>query len=78
MILLRKSIVTVDILYWMPDYTNVLQEFVWQTSDIVPGYPRVHRFLIYWKENIEAVISKVRVADAETNEYIPAKALYEL
>jgi len=78
MILLRKSIVTVDILYWMPDYTNVLQEFVWQTSDIVPGYPRVHRFLIYWKENIEAVISEVRVADAETNEYIPAKALYEL
>jgi uncharacterized protein Usg len=78
MILRRKSIVTVDILYWMPDYTNVLQEFVWQTSDIVPEYPRVHRFLNYWQENIEAVISEVRIADAETIEYIPAKALYEL
>ena len=78
MILRRKSIVTVDILYWMPDYTNVLQEFVWQTSDIIPEYPRVHRFLNYWQENIEAVISEVRIADAETIEYIPAKALYEL
>ena len=78
MILRRKSIVTVDILYWMPDYTNVLQEFVWQTSDIVPEYPRVHRFLNYWQENIEAVISEVRIADAETIEYIPAEALYEL
>ena len=78
MIIRRKSLVTVDILYWMPDYTNVLQKFVWQTSDIVPEYPRVHRFLNYWQENIEAVISEVRIADAETIEYIPAKALYEL
>lgn len=78
MIIRKKSLVTVDILYWMPDYTNVLQKFVWQTSDIVPEYPRVHRFLNYWQENIEAVISEVRIADAETIEYIPAKALYEL
>ena len=35
-------------------------------------------FLNYWQENIEAVISEVRIADAETIEYIPAKALYEL
>jgi len=62
----------------MPDYNNVLQEFVWQTSDIIPEYPRVHRFLNYWQENIEAVISEVRIADAETIEYIPADVLYEL
>ena len=54
MIIRKKSLVTVDILYWMPDYTNVLQKFVWQTSDIVPEYPRVHSFLNYWQENIEA------------------------
>ena len=78
MIIRKKSLVTVDILYWMPDYTNVLQKFVWQTSDIVPEYPRVHSFLNYWQENIEAVISEVRIAYAETIEYIPAKALYEL
>lgn len=78
MIIRKKSLVTVDILYWMPDYTNVLQKFVWQTSDIVPEYPRVHRFLNYWQENIEAVISEVRIADAETIEYIPADVLYEL
>jgi len=78
MIIRKKSLVTVDILYWMPDYTNVLQKFVWQTSDIVPEYPRVHRFLNYWQENIEAVISEVRVADAERIDYIPVDVLYEL
>ena len=78
MIIRRKSIVTVDILYWMPDYENVLQEFVWQTSDIVPDYPRVHRFLNYWRENIEAVISEVKVADAIDNSYLPVKEVYTL
>ena len=78
MILRRKSIVTVDILYWMPDYNNILQEFTWQTRDVVPEIPRVHKFLNYWYENIDAVISEIKVSDAETNDYIPAKALYEL
>ena len=78
MILRKKSLVTVDILYWMPDYRNVLQEFIWQTNDIVPEIPRVHKFLNFWNDNIDAVISEIRVADAETNDYIPAKALYEL
>ena len=55
MILLhKKSIVTIDVFYYLPEYTNILQEFVWQTEDIVPEYPRVHQFLNYWKENIKA------------------------
>jgi len=78
MILRKKSLVTVDILYWMPDYRNVLQEFIWQTNDIIPEIPRVHKFLNFWNNNIDAVISEIRVADAETNDYIPAKALYEI
>ena len=54
---------TLNVLYWIPDYKNVLQEFIWQTSDIKPEYPRVHRFLNYWHDNIEAVISEVNIAD---------------
>ena len=47
----------------MPDYTHILQEFIWQTSDFRPEYPRVHKFLNYWHDNIEAVISEVNIAD---------------
>ena len=78
MIIRKKSLVTVDILYWMPDYENILQQFIWQTKDVVPEIPRVHKFLNYWHDNIDAVISEVKVADATEIEYIPAKALYEL
>ena len=68
-IIKRKVITTVDILYWMPDYNNVLQQFVWQTMDVRPKYPRVHKFLIYWHHNIDAVINEVLVADSNTREY---------
>ena len=63
MIIVKNTIVTINVLYWMPDYTHILQEFIWQTSDIRPEYPRVHKFLNYWHDNIEAVISEVNIAD---------------
>ncbi len=79
MILLhKKSIVTVDVFYYMPDYTNILQEFVWQTEDVVPDCPRVHKFLNYWKDNINALISEVIIVDAEYHEYRPLKATYTI
>ena len=70
MIILRNTIVTLNVLYWMPDYTHILQEFIWQTADVSPEYPRVHKFLNYWHDNIEAVISEVNIAD---NYEIPYK-----
>ena len=78
MIIRKKSLVTVDILYWMPDYENILQQFIWQTKDVVPEIPRVHKFLNYWHDNIDAVISEVRVADAKDYSYLPVKELYTL
>ncbi len=69
MIRIRNTIVTLNVLYWMPDYTHILQEFIWQTADIRPEYPRVHRFLNYWHENIEAVISEVNIADNYETSY---------
>ena len=77
-LLYKKSIVTVDVYYFMPDYTNILQEFVWQTEDIVPEYPRVHKFLSYWKNNIDAVISEVIVVNADNYEYRPVKSIYTI
>ena len=79
MILLqKKSIVTIYVFYYVPEYTNILQEFVWQTEDIVPEYPRVHQFLNYWKENINAVISEVIVVDSDNYEYRPVKEIYTI
>jgi uncharacterized protein Usg len=57
---------TAEVLYYMPDHPTLLQSFVWQTLDLAPRYPRIHRFLDYWKREIEAVIHSVRLASGET------------
>ena len=61
----KKVLATVDVLYWMPDYQDILQQFVWKTADIRPEYPRIHKFLNYWKDNIDAVIAEVKISDSE-------------
>ena len=60
--------VVLRVYYWMPDSNNILQEFMWQLNDVVPEYPRVHRFLNHWHENIEAVIETVEVSHGRTEE----------
>ena len=60
--------VVLRVYYWMPDYNNILQEFMWQLNDVVPEYPRVPRFLNHWHENIEAVIETVEVSHGRTEE----------
>ncbi len=60
----QRTLVTLQVLYWMPDYSNILQEFVWQTKDVTPEYPRIHKFLDYWHKEIEAVISEVNLAES--------------
>lgn len=53
--------VTLHILYYPPDYTHVLQEFVWSFDDLVPELHRTHKFLWHWKHNITAVIAEIRM-----------------
>lgn len=55
---------TIDVLYYMPDHPTLLQSFLWQTYDAAPDYPRLMRFLGFWRTEIEAVIHSVRVAHA--------------
>ena len=64
-IIKRKTLVTLNIFYWMPDYENILQQFVWQTIDVKPKYPRIYRFLDYWHNNIDAVMNEVVIWDSE-------------
>ena len=66
------SLVTVNVLYYMPDAKSIVNEFIWQTMDIQPRYPRVERFLDYWRKEIDAIIKEVLVCDApifEPNRY---------
>lgn len=65
----RKSTVTVGIFYYMPDYTSLINEFWWQHMDLVPELPRTHKFLNFWKDNIDAIIKEVQVAHSYMNEY---------
>lgn len=60
--MLIHNLVTLNILYYRLDYQNLIQEFLWQTYDVIPELPKIHNFLIFWKDNIEAVIKEVNVA----------------
>jgi uncharacterized protein Usg len=55
---------TAEILYHLPDHPNVLQTFIWQDLDIAPRYPVLHKFLDFWKREIEGSLHSVRVASA--------------
>ena len=57
--------VTAEVLYYIPDHPKLLQTFMWQTLDVAPRFPRVEKFLDFWRREIEAVIHSVRVAHGE-------------
>ena len=40
---------------------------MWQYMDVPPTFARSHRFLNYWKDNIEATIEEVTVAHCDPN-----------
>jgi|TARA_Y100000296_G_scaffold2510_1_gene3529 uncharacterized protein Usg len=64
-IIKRKTLITLNVYYWLPDYENILQQFMWQTVDVKPKYPRVNKFLNYWHNNIDAIINEVQITESE-------------
>jgi uncharacterized protein Usg len=58
------GLTTAHILYRLPDYNNVLQTFVWQEYDMWPEFPTLHRFLDFWRREIEGPLHSVTVAHA--------------
>jgi uncharacterized protein Usg len=55
---------TAEILYHLPDHPNLIQSFIWQDLDIAPRYPVLHKFLDFWRREIEGNLHSVRVASA--------------
>lgn len=60
--LLGYRMATIDVLYHMPDHPSLLQNFIWQTLDLAPKFPRLNQFLEFWTHNIEGDLHKVTVA----------------
>ena len=52
---------TAEILYHLPDHPAMLQSYIWQDLDIAPAYPILHRFLEFWRREIEGRLHSVRV-----------------
>ena len=56
---------TAKILYHMPDYEEILQEYVWQDYDIAPKFPILTKFLDFWTREIDGKLHSVYVAKKE-------------
>lgn len=72
-----ERLTTIQIFYYMPKHVHLVQEFVWQFNDVPPKFMRAHQFLNYWKDNIEAVIKEIYLANAtiSNNKFVNAKDL---
>lgn len=63
-IIIKKwTVASVQVVYYIPDYLHLVNEFVWQTEDQIPDYPRIETFLEYWDKNIDGPIKEVYIYD---------------
>ena len=56
------GLTTAQILYRRPDHNWLLQTYVWQSYDLFPKFPELHRFLQFWQEKLEGPLHSVQVA----------------
>ena len=59
----KWTVATVQVVYYIPDYLHIVNEFMWQTEDQLPEYPRITKFLNYWDKNIDGPIKEVYIYD---------------
>ncbi|MFK8250943.1 usg protein [Ancylobacter terrae] len=58
------GLTTAHILYRMPDHPGLLQTYLWQHYDVFPDFPVLHRFLDFWKREIEGPLHTITVSHA--------------
>ena len=56
------GLTTANILYRLPDHLDLLQTYVWQSYDIAPRFPALHRFLEFWERELEGPLHSVSIA----------------
>lgn len=52
---------TAEIIYYLPDYPDLLQSYIWQEYDQLPDLPTLHRFLDFWEQNLDGKLHSVNV-----------------
>ena len=62
MLIRSSKIVTLNIIYYRPDYQSLIQEFIYSFADYPPELMMTYRFLDHWRNNIDAVIKEVLIA----------------
>ena len=61
-IIIKKwTTASVQVVYYIPDYLSLVNEFIWQTRDQLPDYPRIEKFLNYCDKNIDGPIKEVYI-----------------
>ena len=58
------GLTTAQILYRMPDFRNLVQEYLWQEYDLSPEYPELRKFLDYWRKNLDGPVVSVTITHA--------------
>jgi len=58
-------LITAQIVYHMPDFEQILQEFIWQEYDLAPKFPELNKFLTFWEKKIDGKLHSVYVAKTE-------------
>ena len=72
---------TAEILYHMPDHPSLLQTYVWQSLDIAPKFPVLHKFLAFWETSLDGRLHSVKIASArliQPNRFRYARAVVQI
>ena len=63
--LLSWRLATAEITYHLPDYPDLLQNYIWQEVDLIPEFPMLRRFLDFWSRSLEGRLHSVKVGAAD-------------
>lgn len=54
-----------EILYFLPDSSEIIQSYLWQEYDYIPYYPNLKKFLEFWDKKLDGKLYSVRVENAD-------------
>jgi len=52
---------TAKILYYVPDFPELLQSFLWQGLDMIPDFPHLNDFVDIWEKNLDGRIESIQI-----------------
>ena len=58
----KLVLVTLEVCYYMPRFPNIVTTFLWQTDDLIPRLPRIHKFLEHWRTEIKVPVADIKIA----------------